>query len=135
VTSDAGRSTDTWTDPVPLSVKEQKDLVRSLLRGLSPTMACFSIGVSLESARLTLATDARFRRKCDQVPEALSENVRASLYSNALKGTVAAQALWFKEEAARKVSGQEQVPMNVDELLAELERLSRMLRSLGTDSK
>jgi transcriptional regulator of met regulon len=98
-------------------------------------MACSSIGVSLDSARLTLTTDARFRRKCHEVPEALTENVRASLYSNAIKGTVAAQSLWFKEDAARRASGQDEVPMSVDDLLAELDRVSRMLKSLRADSK
>lgn len=93
-------------------------------------MACSSAGVSLDSARWTLATDARFRRKCDEASEVLTENVRASLYSKALKGTVAAQTLWFKEEAARKAARQEDLPLSPHELLEEIDRIAMALRSL-----
>lgn len=116
-------------------MKQQKQFVQQLLKGMSSAMACSTIDVSLDSARWTLATDARFRRKCDEVSEALTENVRASLYSKALKGIVPAQALWFKEEAARKAARQEELPLSPDELLAEIDRFSKVLQLLQQEAK
>ena len=92
-------------------------------------MACSRIGVSLESVRLTLDTDPRFRRKCDAVSEALTENIRASLYSKALHGAIPAQSLWFKEETAAKAASQQDLPLSPGELLAELDRLATTFRS------
>jgi len=99
-------------------------------------MACSQMGVSLESVRLTLETDARFRRKCDETSDVLTENIRAAVYSKALKGMVPAQALWFKQETERKAARQEDRPLSPEELLAELDRLATAFRSLPkkTDS-
>jgi hypothetical protein len=118
-------------------VKHQKQFVEHLRKGWSATMVCAHTGLSLDSARLTLAIDERFRRKCAEVSDVLTENIRASLYSKALKGTISAQALWFREDAARRAACQEELPVSPDELLAEIERVSLVFRSLQqqTDPK
>ncbi len=134
ISSESLPSTDTWTEPPLLTIRQQKALLQLLQKGMSPAMACAEAGVLLDSARLTLALDLRFRRRCDPIPDTLTENVRAAIYSRAIKGTVTAQALWLKEEAARKAVRQPEDSLSPDELLAEVERISQVLKSLEAGS-
>jgi hypothetical protein len=137
VVSEGGGETETWTEPRPLTVREQKRLFKQLQRGMSPSLACTALGISLESARLTLGIDARFHRKCGDIPDTLTENVRSAVYSKAMKGMVTAQALWLKEEATRKSAQPGQALLSPDDLLAELERLAEIKKALqsGTDAE
>jgi len=109
--------------------------LRLLLAGMSPSMACTTMNVSLDAARLSLA-DARFRRRCADVPRVLTENVRAALYSKAIKGTVSAQTLWFKQDGDQKGQAEHEAPTGISQLLAEFEQLGLTLKSLneGKDS-
>ncbi|QDT52230.1 hypothetical protein Pan44_02390 [Caulifigura coniformis] len=127
MTSEAGGITETWTEPVPLTLAQQKEFVRLVSQGASPAAVCSQLGVSLESARLTMERDARFRRHMKPVPQTLGENVRAAMYLKAMKGTVSAQTFWLKEEAAHDAAGEDEIPVTPRELIEKLDRVRKVL--------
>ena len=102
VTSDSAPETETWTEPVPLTVSQQKQFAKLLTQGASPAAACAAIDVPLDAASLSFETDVRFRKRLERLYQSLTDNVRAAVYRDAMKGKGPAQTLWLKEEAAQR---------------------------------
>ena len=79
-----------------MSPEEQQDLLDALMLGGSPQMACRRLEIPVESFSRTLIEDADFRQRLEMVRALMTQNVVATLYAAALKGTASAQALWLK---------------------------------------
>jgi len=127
MTSETGETTETWTEPQPLTLAQQKEFVRVVSQGASPAAVCAQLGVTVESARLTMDSDPRFRRHMKHIPQTLAENIRAALYLQAMKGTVSAQTFWLKEDAALNAPGNEEIPVSPLELIEKLNRVRQVL--------
>ncbi len=133
VTSDFSDSTETWTEPFLLTVAQQKEFARLLSQGASPAAACSVLEVAADCALLSFDSDARFRRKLEHVYQSLTDNVRAALYREAMKGKVTAQIFWLKDEASQRSAQQSAPPASRAALQAELERVMAVLRSDGAE--
>lgn len=79
-----------------LLVEQQEQLLQLLLRGASPAGACQAVGISIFSLHRTLTDSHEFRKRVEQVRNALSDNVAAALYRAAMEGNVSAQSFWLK---------------------------------------
>lgn len=64
--------------------------------GASPAAACQKVGVSITAVLVTMDQSTAFRKRMDRVPDLLSQNVAASLYQAAMKGSVTAQTFYLK---------------------------------------
>lgn len=82
--------------PPLLIPREQRELLEMLLHGGSPQVACGRLGLRAESFSRTLADDKTFARRLAAVHGIMTQNVIATIYAAALKGTPAAQSLWLK---------------------------------------
>ena len=101
----SGQAGELADEPIELSVWEQRSLFTSeqqreyldlLLRGASPAVACQQLNVDLFAVVELMAEDDEFRMKADAVYDALSQNVAARLYQEAMKGSVPAMSQWLK---------------------------------------
>jgi hypothetical protein len=133
ITSETGLSTDTWTEPTPLKIGVQKELIRLLSLGASPAAACESLSISFQDALLTFETDNRFRARLEQIHHSLTENIRAALYREGMKGNVTAQTYWLKEDATHRKNEEDRVRKPPGELLADLERVVEVLKASGLE--
>lgn len=141
VTSDSAPEAETWTEPVPLTISQQKQFARLLAQGASPAAACATMSVPLDGACLSFETDPRFRKRLERVDQSLTDNVRAAVYRDAMKGKVPAQILWLKEQAAQRddahsagsSSKRGTGPMPPQNPRADLERMLRVTRSSDID--
>lgn len=116
-----------------LSEDQQRAYLDMLLRGASPAVACQQLQLDLFDVVELLAHDEEFRIKTDAVYDALSQNVAARLYQEAMKGSVPAMSQWLKnrpppewpDHAAASVSNS---PLDVisDEELIRLARLENL---------
>ena len=87
----------TTTDDTPqLTRAQQTEYLRLLTLGASPAAACQKVGVSITAVLVTMDQSAAFRKRMDRVPDLLSQNVAASLYQAAMKGSVTAQTFYLK---------------------------------------
>jgi uncharacterized protein (DUF885 family) len=87
----------TTTDDTPqLTRPQQTEYLRLLTLGASPAAACQKVGVSITAVLVTMDQSAAFRKRMDRVPDLLSQNVAASLYQAAMKGSVTAQTFYLK---------------------------------------
>ena len=87
----------TTTDDTPqLTRTQQTEYLRLLTLGASPAAACQKVGVSITAVLVTMDQSAAFRKRMDRVPDLLSQNVAASLYQAAMKGSVTAQTFYLK---------------------------------------
>ena len=87
----------TTTDDTPqLTRPQQTEYIRLLTLGASPAAACHKVGVSITAVLVTMDESAAFRKRMDRVPDLLSQNVAASLYQAAMKGSVTAQTFYLK---------------------------------------
>jgi len=87
----------TTTDDTPqLTRSQQTEYLRLLTLGASPAAACQKVGVSITAVLVTMDQSAGFRKRMDRVPDLLSQNVAASLYQAAMKGSVTAQTFYLK---------------------------------------
>ena len=87
----------TTTDDTPqLTRSQQTEYLRLLTLGASPAAACQKVGVSITAVLITMDQSAAFRKRMDRVPDLLSQNVAASLYQAAMKGSVTAQTFYLK---------------------------------------
>ena len=82
--------------PSPLTGEQQREYLDLLLRGASPAVACQQLNVDLSAVVELMAEDDEFRMKADAVYDALSQNVAARLYQEAMKGSVPAMSQWLK---------------------------------------
>ncbi|QDT67053.1 hypothetical protein [Calycomorphotria hydatis] len=73
-------------------------LIDILAQGASPAIACKQIGVSFFVYLNTWCQDDAFRQKLDAIGAALSQNVAAALYRQAIEGSVSAQTFWLKNQ-------------------------------------
>jgi hypothetical protein len=128
ITSDTSGQTETWTEPVPLTVRQQKAIATSLTQGASVAAACARIKVSYECALLTYETDPRFRGRLEHIRQSLEGNVRAAQYRDAMQGNVTAQNHWLKDAAAERSAEKSRTQATPAELLADLDRLIKTLR-------
>ena len=80
----------------PFSSEQQQEYLDLLLRGASPAAACQQLEIDLFAVVELLADDDEFRLKTDAVYDALSQNVAARLYQEAMKGSVPAMSQWLK---------------------------------------
>jgi len=133
VVSDGGGESETWTEPRLLAIREQKQLLRLLSLGASPAAACEGLAVSVQDALLTFETDVRFGARLEQVHQSLTENIRAALYREAMKGNVTAQTYWLKEDAAQRSDDQSRIRRPPGQLIADLERIFEVLKASGLD--
>ena len=116
-----------------LSSEQQREYLDLLLRGASPAAACQQLNLNLFLVVELLADDDEFRMKTDAVYDALSQNVAARLYQEAMKGSVPAMSQWLKnrpppewpDHAAASISNS---PLEVisDEELIRLARLENL---------
>ncbi len=87
----------TTTDDTPqLTRPQQTEYLRLLTLGASPAAACQKVGVSITAVLVTMDQSLAFRKRMDRVPDLLSQNVAASLYQAAMKGSVTAQTFYLK---------------------------------------
>ena len=87
----------TTTDDTPqLTRSQQTEYLRLLTLGASPAAACQKVGVSITAVLVTMDQLPAFRKRMDRVPDLLSQNVAASLYQAAMKGSVTAQTFYLK---------------------------------------
>jgi len=117
----------------PFSSEQQREYLDLLLRGASPAAASQQLNLDLFLVVELLADDDEFRMKTDAVYDALSQNVAARLYQEAMKGSVPAMSQWLKnrpppewpEHAAASISNS---PLEVisDEELIRLARLENL---------
>ncbi len=117
----------------PFSSEQQREYLDLLLRGASPAAACQQLELDLFAVVELLADDDEFRIKTDAVYDALSQNVAARLYQEAMKGSVPAMSQWLKnrpppewpDHAAASISNS---PLEVisDEELIRLARLENL---------
>ncbi len=115
------------------SSEQQREYLDLLLRGASPAAACQQLKIDLFAVVELLADDDEFRLKTDAVYDALSQNVAARLYQEAMKGSVPAMSQWLKnrpppewpDHAAASLSNS---PLEVisDEELIRLARLENL---------
>ncbi|MFO1022603.1 MAG: hypothetical protein U0903_18185 [Planctomycetales bacterium] len=93
-----GEKTIPADDPdVRLTDEQQAEFLDLIGRGLSPSVACQKLEVSLKTLRRTYDDEKQFRHECDAVGTALNENVEMALYIAAMKGNVSAQTLWLRK--------------------------------------
>lgn len=76
--------------------KQKSKYLKLLLRGASPAAACQKMGINLLAVVEYLTIDDRFREKVDAIYDALSQNVAAKLYQEAMNGSVPAMSQWLK---------------------------------------
>lgn len=115
------------------SSEQQREYLDLLLRGASPAAACQQLNLDLFAVVELTANDDEFRMKTDAVYDALSQNVAARLYQEAMKGSVPAMSLWLKnrpppewpDHASGSISNS---PLDVisDEELIRLARLENL---------
>ncbi len=120
-------------ESAPFSSEQQREYLDLLLRGASPAAACQQLELDLFAVVELLADDDEFRMKTDAVYDALSQNVAARLYQEAMKGSVPAMSQWLKnrpppewpDHAAASISNS---PLEVisDEELIRLARLENL---------
>ena len=79
-----------------LTALQQAEYLALLLRGASPAVAAQQLELDLFVIVEAIAEDEEFRVKVDAVYDALSQNVAARLYQEAMKGSVTAMTLWLK---------------------------------------
>jgi hypothetical protein len=132
ISSEAADATDTWTDPVPLTIRQQKEFASVLAQGGSPAAACGKLKVPVENAVLSFETDARFRKRLELIYQSLTENVRAALYREAMKGSVTAQTHWLKDDAAQHSADRPCPEGDATNRVADLERIMKVLRDNGS---
>ncbi len=121
------------TEDSPFSSDQQLEYLDLLLRGASPAAACQQLKLDLFAVVALLSDDDEFRMKTDAVYDALSQNVAARLYQEAMKGSVPAMSQWLKnrpppewpDHAAASISNS---PLDVisDEELIRLARLENL---------
>jgi len=80
-----------------VGVEDQRAYLELLLRGASPAAACQQLQLDLFVVMEAIAEDEEFRIKVDAVYDALSQNVAARLYQEAMKGSVSAMTQWLKQ--------------------------------------
>ena len=117
-----------------ISSDQQREYLDLLLRGASPAAACQQLNIDLFAVVELLADDDEFRLKTDAVYDALSQNVAARLYQEAMKGSVPAMSQWLKnrpppewpDHAAASLSNSPLEVLSDEELirLAHLENLA-----------
>ncbi len=125
-------ATDNLAHP-PFSSEMQREYLDLLLRGASPAAASRQLGIDLFEIVELLANDDDFRMKTDAVYDALSQNVAARLYQEAMKGSVPAMSQWLKnrpppewpDHAAASISNSP-LEMISDEELIRLARLENV---------
>jgi len=79
-----------------LSEEDRRAYLELLLRGASPAVACQQLNLDLFTVVEAVADDDDFRMEVDAVYDALSQNVAARLYQEAMKGSVTAMTNWLK---------------------------------------
>lgn len=72
------------------------EFVQTLLRGGSPAGFVHENEVELDEVFRWLENDEDFHRKVEQAHDALSQNVAAKLYQEAMKGSVTAMTFWLR---------------------------------------
>jgi len=112
-------------------------LVDLLANGASPAIACRQLGVSFFVYLNTWCREQSFRQHCEAIGAALSQNVAAALYRQAIEGSVSAQTFWLRNHPppewkdAMKNEGEQsenREPDGLDELSdEELRRLATAL--------
>lgn len=86
------------SEPAPqvLSCELQAEVVSLLLRGGSPQAVCQKLRLDPAAFCRTVEEDPTFCHRLRHVRELMTQNVVATVYAAALKGTPAAQALWLR---------------------------------------
>lgn len=79
-----------------LARTDEEEYLRLLLRGASPAAAAQQLELDLFVIVEAIADDEEFRVKVDAAYDALSQNVAARLYQEAMRGSVPAMTLWLK---------------------------------------
>ncbi len=102
---------------------DQKEFVRLIAQGASPAAACSLLKVPVDCAYLTFECDQRFRKRLETVFLSLTDNVRAALYREAVKGKVAAQTFWLKSEPQQTRRAPGAMPASREALLSDLARI------------
>lgn len=83
-------------EPPLLSPDLQDEVLAILLRGGSPQSACQKLRLDPRAFCRTAEFDAGFRDRLRHARELMTQNVVATVYAAAMKGTPAAQALWLR---------------------------------------
>lgn len=83
-------------DSCQLSREQQAGYIDLLLRGASPAAAAQQLGLELFDVLAVIAEDESFQARVDAAYDALSQNVAARLYLEAMKGSVSAMTFWLK---------------------------------------
>ena len=82
--------------PRLLTDAEQQAYLQFLLKGASPAVICAQLGVPYSAVLATLRECAEFRDDHGDAQALLTQNVEASLYTHAMKGSVPAMTLWLR---------------------------------------
>lgn len=113
-----------------LSREQQDGYIDFLLRGASPAAAAQQLGLDLFDILAAIADDDPFQSRVEAAYDALSQNVAARLYQEAMKGSVSAMTLWLKNRPPPEWQGTQGEAMERNELDGlsdeELLRLARL---------
>lgn len=83
-------------EPPTLTLEMQAEVLALLLRGGSPQAVCQKLRLDPAAFCRTVEEDPTFCHRLRHVRELMTQNVVATVYAAAMKGTPAAQALWLR---------------------------------------
>ncbi len=130
VTDGGGISAPPFVTGGVLTDVDRMGYVDLLLRGASPAAAATRLGVDLYRIVEAIAEDEEFRMRVDAAYDALSQNVAARLYQEAMQGSVTAMTFWLKHRPPPEwpdYQMQTPAPTGLDALTdEELLRLARL---------